>query len=296
MRVRLDLLRLARQLVGRARVLLHFALRGPVDELEVRIGDHGLLEVRVDAVRPPRYVPVSSSSTRVPWSMSHSTLLFRERRAGSSRVSMRSSMRCAGLPLPVLRRITIGLPVVSMRVEPRGADADALLAAGVVARQRPLTSHEVLKTGYGKIIDERLLAAHTSNTDHAQESQVRIGERSHHGDVASQIGKLLVRDVLLAGRSEIAEPLEVFREMASDPSATQIGKLFQSILPPDFELFDERNRFSGSRRPEPQPGGHHHAIRGRRDKRVIRTSRRGQESDREHPVPARGRALGAIAH
>ena len=89
-------------------------LGGMVRELEVRVGDHRLLEVLVDAgttaaVGAHQLELDPGAVIFVPLE-----LLFLSTSGWFLRVSMRSSTLRAGRPLPVFERITIGLPVVSM--------------------------------------------------------------------------------------------------------------------------------------------------------------------------------------
>ena len=133
-RVRLDLLRLARQLVRRARVVMQLALGRPVGELEVRVGDHRLLEVRVDAGAAaavgadeleldPRAVVV------VPLD-----LLFVED-VGLVFAGVDAKLDLSrGAPLARLREDDDRLAGGELRVQARGADADALLPARLLQR------------------------------------------------------------------------------------------------------------------------------------------------------------------
>ena len=127
--VRLDLARLGRQLLDRARILARLALRREVDERHVRVGDGGLLEVLVHRGAALLVAPLDLERH-----------LGAARRAPSrSSCSRRSGLVLLGVDLDF--EVVGGLPRARARddlhrlagrelaVHAGGGDADALLAA-----------------------------------------------------------------------------------------------------------------------------------------------------------------------
>ncbi len=132
MGVRLDLLRFARKLVRRAGVLLHLALRHLVDELEVRVRDDRLLEVGVDpgapaAVGPDQLELHPGAVVALPVD----GLFLQDVRLVLAGVD--AQLDPPGLAtLPGLRKDDQGLAGGEHRVKTRSADADPLLAPGLL--------------------------------------------------------------------------------------------------------------------------------------------------------------------
>src|SRR4029453_16904705 len=111
--VRLDLTGRRRKLVVGPRMRLRLAFRRVIRQLDVRVGDDGLLDVLVDGGAPLLVAPSTSMVTWVPRVESHSICFFSRISGSFFLVSIWTSKKCAGVRALVREMIWTGLPVVS---------------------------------------------------------------------------------------------------------------------------------------------------------------------------------------
>src|SRR5258706_15463908 len=106
--------------------------------------------------------------------------------------------------------------------------------------------YEVLAAGDGKVVDERVVAAHASHLFDAQEAQVGSHERSHCRHLTSQMLNLGGRGITPGRGRQVPSGDQMVREVARHSAASERGQLGKSTVVSDRGTHVDADRLDGT--------------------------------------------------
>ena len=252
----------------------------------MRVRDHRLLEVRLDAGAPAAVRRDELDlDARAVLRRSHSTVSsFDDVGLVALRVDADAHAE-RGAALAGLRHDDDGLAGGELGVQAGGADADALLAARVVTREQAIARDEVLATGDREVVHVAVFALDARDAFDFQEAHVGVGDASDVRDELAQLGDLLGRDVGGVVRSEVPHLYECFARCRVTRPRAMRESAWQVVGRPHLGRSDDPVALARARGTESEAHRANHGLGVRRDALALCADR--EERLREHRVAVR---------